>query len=130
MAFANKLRELLQLRNMKAVELSRETGLSEGVISEYLSGKKEPRGRQSIAIAKALDVSLDTLWETGFKKSPSSSTNGDLLSSPPPVYKTYPGGNVTQEDIDILNALPFSGYQSIMNLAKHLKTREDEKSSK
>lgn len=66
MAFQDKLKELMTEKNMKAVDLARATGLSEASISDYLKGKKEPRGRQSIAIAKALDVSLDILWETGF----------------------------------------------------------------
>lgn len=67
MAFSDKLKELMEQNNMKAVELARTCGLSEAAISDYLKGKKEPRGRQSIAIAKALQVSLDTLWETGFQ---------------------------------------------------------------
>ncbi len=71
MDFQNKLKELMVERNMKAVDLARATGLSEAAISDYLKGKKEPRGRQSIAIAKALNVSLDTLWDTGFQERPS-----------------------------------------------------------
>ena len=67
MAFKDTLRKLMDEKNIKAVALSRETGLSEGVISEYLSGKKEPKGRGSISIAKALNVSLDELWDTEFK---------------------------------------------------------------
>lgn len=68
MSFPDQLKELMTKKNMKAVDLARATGLSEAAISDYLKGKKEPRGRQSIAIAKALDVSLDTLWETGFQE--------------------------------------------------------------
>lgn len=68
MAFAKQLKKLMDVKNMRAVELARSTGLSEAAISDYLKGKKEPRGRQSIAIAKALAVSLDTLWETEFRQ--------------------------------------------------------------
>ena len=66
MAFADKLKELLNQKNMKAIDLARSTGLSEAAISDYINRKKEPRGQQSIAIAKALNVSLDTLWETEY----------------------------------------------------------------
>ncbi len=66
MSFADKLKEMLNKNGLKAADLARATGLSEAAISDYLKGKKEPRGRQSIAIAKALNVSLDTLWETGY----------------------------------------------------------------
>lgn len=68
MSFAENLRRLLDDRGMKAVELARKADLSESIISEYLSGKKEPRGRQSVAIAKALDVPMDTLWGTEFQE--------------------------------------------------------------
>lgn len=67
MAFQDQLKKLLFDRGMKAVDLARATGLSEAAISDYLKGKKEPRGKQSIAIAKALNVSLDTLWETDYQ---------------------------------------------------------------
>lgn len=66
MAFSEKLREAMNRRGLKAADLSRETGLSEAIISEYLSGKKEPRGKQSALLSKTLDVSLDELWETPF----------------------------------------------------------------
>lgn len=68
MAFSQRLKELLLKKNMTSSELANATGLSSATIYYYLQGKKEPRGRQSIAIAKALNVSLDELWETGFNK--------------------------------------------------------------
>lgn len=40
--------------------------MSEAAISGYLKGTKEPRGKQSVEIAKALNVPLDILWETDF----------------------------------------------------------------
>ena len=78
MAFANKLKEIISQKGLKAVDLARATGLSEAAISDYLKGKKEPRGRQSISIAKALGVSLDTLWETGYQTDESPLNNPKL----------------------------------------------------
>lgn len=72
MSFADKLKELLNKNGWKAADLARSTGLSEAAISDYLKGKKEPRGRQSIAIAKALNISLDVLWETGYDSAKSN----------------------------------------------------------
>lgn len=66
MAFADTLKKLMDAREMKAVDLARATGLSEAAISGYLKGTKEPRGKQSVEIAKALNVPLDILWETDF----------------------------------------------------------------
>lgn len=66
MSFVEKLKESMKVRKMNAADLARATGLSTAAISDYLNGKKEPRTRQSISIAKALNISLDELWETEF----------------------------------------------------------------
>ena len=63
MAFKDSLSRIMQARKIKAVDLSKMTGIGEGLISEYLSGKKEPTGKSSILLAKALNVTLDALWE-------------------------------------------------------------------
>lgn len=80
MSFSEQLKRLLILNNMKAADLARATGLSEAAISDYLKGKKEPRGKQSIAIAKALNVSLDVLWETGFQNSTQNTKKPTIVS--------------------------------------------------
>lgn len=80
MSFQDKLKELMNSNNIKAVDLAKLTGLSEASISDYLNGKKEPRGKQSISIAKALNVSMDTLWETGFRNISSSQTEYDTTT--------------------------------------------------
>lgn len=81
MAFANKLKEILNRNGLKAADLARITGLSEASISDYINGKKEPRGRQSIAIAKALNVSLDVLWETGYDQTKTNDPKTDEVLS-------------------------------------------------
>lgn len=53
--------EILQERNISAYKLSMNTGISQGLISEYKSGKKEPTLQNLIKIADYLDVSLDRL---------------------------------------------------------------------
>lgn len=78
MAFSEKLRALLASHNMKSVELAKKAGISEAAISEYLSGKKEPRAKQSILIANALNVSLDELWETSFSTSKTAAPAKEL----------------------------------------------------
>lgn len=93
MAFADKLKEMLNKNGIKAVDLARSTGLSEAAISDYLKGKKEPRGRQSIAIAKALNVSLDVLWETGYDDAkfidPKIDEALDIFKSLRPEFQDY-----------------------------------------
>lgn len=74
--FSDNLRRLMSERQMSAAELARATGLSEAAISGYLNGKKEPRGAQSVSLARALGVSLDELWQTGFRVQ----TEGDAVT--------------------------------------------------
>lgn len=80
MSFSDKLKDLMNQNKMKAVDLAKATGLSEAIISDYLKGKKEPRGRQSIAIAKVLNVSLDVLWETNFISETQKERNSTLTN--------------------------------------------------
>jgi transcriptional regulator with XRE-family HTH domain len=66
MAFQEQLQKYMHKKNMKATDLAQATGLSNAIISDYLNGKKEPKVRQSMLIAKALNISLDILWESNF----------------------------------------------------------------
>ena len=60
----DRLREAMDVRNMRAVELVEKTGIPKGAISYYLSGKSQPKSDRLYIIAKALDVS--EAWLLGF----------------------------------------------------------------
>lgn len=112
MAFPDQLKKLMGERNMKAVDVARATGLSEAAISDYLKGKKEPRGRQSIALAKALNISLDMLWETDF------SISNDVETSP--IFKN---NAVLSELFEICKEFSEDEQLYILDVAKSLRTR-------
>ena len=59
-----RLREALQIRNMKAVELEEKAGVPRSAISFYLAGKTKPKADRLHIIAKALDVS--EVWLLGY----------------------------------------------------------------
>ena len=61
MSFANRLQELLNAREMRAVDLMNATGLSDSIISRYLSGQISPKGKNASLIAKALNVDVNYL---------------------------------------------------------------------
>ena len=63
-SFASRLGMALLERGVKAAELSRKSGISEGSISRYLSGAVVPRMPVILLLAQALDVSDD--WLLGF----------------------------------------------------------------
>lgn len=127
MAFQDKLKELMTEKNMKAVDLARATGLSEAAVSDYLKGKKEPRGKQSISIAKALGVSLDTLWETGFQDDSNYAEFGRKLKSIRKEKSLSQVELATDEDrptkyaneiMDIINGLSDKKQQRLLRLIK------------
>ena len=60
----NRIREALQIRNMKQVELSEKTGIAKGTINNWLNQRYQPKQKSLLSLAKALDVS--EMWLAGF----------------------------------------------------------------
>ena len=61
----DRLAEALNMRDMKAIDLSKETGISRGAISQYLAGKVKPKQDKIAKMATALHVS--PAWLMGFQ---------------------------------------------------------------
>ena len=57
-----RLREALSNAKMKQIELSQQTGIDRGTISNYLSGKYEPKSDAINKMAIALNVNEMWLW--------------------------------------------------------------------
>ncbi len=58
---SERLRELLDSRSLRPINLAERTGLNKGTISGYLSGKYAPKGKNASLIAKALNVDVNYL---------------------------------------------------------------------
>lgn len=59
-----RLREAMEKRGMRAVDLVEVTGIPKGTISYYLSGKTEPKADRLYIIAQALDI--NEAWLLGY----------------------------------------------------------------
>lgn len=59
-----RIKEALELRNMKQADLVEKTGIGKSAISQYLSGKYVPKQTATHLIAKALNVS--EAWLMGY----------------------------------------------------------------
>ena len=59
---ATRLREAMQIASKTQADLVRETGISKGTLSRYLSGKFEPKQIAVNKLAIALDVAEMWLW--------------------------------------------------------------------
>ena len=54
---AERIREGMELRNLKQTDLVEKTGISKGALSSYISGRYEPKQNNIYLISKALSVS-------------------------------------------------------------------------
>lgn len=59
--FAERLRLVLKVNNLTQVELAKKINMSQGVVNNYCTGKREPTLDGLIAISKALNESVDYL---------------------------------------------------------------------
>ena len=63
MSFSERLKQAMEYRNFRQVDLVMKTKINKGTISNYLSGKYEPKMVNTILIAEALDI--NPLWLLG-----------------------------------------------------------------
>ena len=63
-SFAIRLNKSMKLRNIKSVELHEKTGISESLISKYLSGNALARQKKIFLLSKVLDV--NPAWLMGY----------------------------------------------------------------
>lgn len=61
---ARRIRQILDLRGMRAQDLSERSGVSKASISQYINGKNKPSRKSAEALAEVLDV--DPLWLMGY----------------------------------------------------------------
>ena len=59
--FCENLTKILKERSISQYRLSRDTLVSQGALSDYLSGKREPSAKNLQKIAEYLNVSVDFL---------------------------------------------------------------------
>lgn len=104
----NRIKKILDERNMSKAELSRLTGISNSSLSEYLNGKYEPKQDKIALIARALHVS--PAWLMGFEDAPEltrrdereiESDLEDMMNS---VSSAAYGGDDDIEDMEAFKA--------------------------
>jgi len=63
-SFSERLREAMNIRDIRAIDLSNNTGISKPLISNYLKGKYKPKQEAITKIARYLRVS--EVWLMGY----------------------------------------------------------------
>ncbi len=77
-SFANRLDKAMKHRNIKSVELHEKTGISESLISKYLSGNATARQGKLVSLSNTLDV--NPVWLMGYDV-PMEKTSDELKGS-------------------------------------------------
>ena len=113
-----RLREALDKRNMKAVELSKKANVPEGAISYYLAGKSQPKGDRLYTLCVALDVS--EAWMLGYdipmERTAEQKKNDDLVKIIAQMRKDPKFFNIVSK----LAELPTDQYDSLTTIISAL----------
>lgn len=74
-ALKDRLRLAMDLKDMRAIELSEKTGIPKSAISQYLSGYAKPKQDRIYLIAKALNI--NEVWLMGYDVPMERQTGGE-----------------------------------------------------
>lgn len=118
MGFSDRFKEAMELRHYRQVDIVNKTKIDKGTISNYLSGKYEPKALNAKLIADALDVNLP--WLLGYEDVPMEVDQYVEYSVP------EQGGYTVFEfdkdfDADITKEKWMEMYDSIMAMPEPLK---------
>lgn len=114
----DRLREALNMRGLRPVDLCQKTGVPKGAVSYYLAGKSQPKADRLYQIAAALDVS--EAWLMGYDvpatRTAEQKKNDDLVQVVAQLRKDPEFFEV----VNMLASLPASDYASIKQLVAAL----------
>lgn len=119
--FRYRLREALDKRGMKAVELSKKTNVPEGAISYYLAGKSQPKGDRLYTLCMALNVS--EAWMLGYdismERSVEQKKNDDIVK----IIAQMRSDPKFFDIVSMLAELPAEQYDSITTIIAALRKK-------
>lgn len=107
--FQNRLQKAINIRNIKPVELHEKTGISESLISKYLSGNAIARQKKLSLLSDALSIS--PVWLMGYDVPMESIPIKNIEKFNIPVLGTVKAG------YDYLAQENIVGYESIDNVS-------------
>ena len=115
---ADRLRQALEDKNIKQIELSQRTGIDRSRISRYLSGDYEPKQDAIHKMAKALNVSEMWLWGYDVPKTRTQAQkkNDDLVQVIAQLRRDAEFFEIVQQ----LAELPAEQYASVKNIISAL----------
>lgn len=115
---SERIREAMEARGIKQIELANDTGMSHSTISRYLSGKMEPKQPAITRLAQALDVTEMWLWgyDVPQERPPEQKKNDDRVK----VIARLRNDPDFNELVTQINQLPDDQYANIKQLVSAL----------
>ncbi|MCI8621492.1 MAG: helix-turn-helix domain-containing protein [Clostridia bacterium] len=102
--FSIRLQKAMNIRNIKAIELSEKTGIPKSSLSEYIKGKYEAKQKGIYKLAKALDVSEG--WLMGL--------DVPMERMPDDLRETIPLQELYKDTVPLLGVVK-AGYDYLAN---------------
>ena len=76
---SSRLKRLLAIKGITQTELAKRASITQGAVSKYINGLREPNSHELYAISKALDVSMES-WFTGLQPPAGAGEDGNWKS--------------------------------------------------
>lgn len=107
--FSSRLAKAMALRDIKATDLSKITGIDKGSISHYIKGTYKAKDKSLEKLANALNV--DVAWLMGYDV-PMTKSDNNSVSNEDLKFALF-GGEITDEQLN-----------EVKNFAKFIKERD------
>lgn len=122
---AERIRKGLEIRNMKAIELCRKTGIPKSAMSQYINNKFEPRQDRVYLIAKALNVS--EAWLMGYNVDIAPINNEKEIIEDNDKLKDITLDDFTYAIYNEMKELSEEDKKALLDMAKIFKNHLDNK---
>lgn len=111
--FGKRLQQALEIRQMKAIELARKSGVTRGIISSYISGRWKAKQTNVMRLAQALNVS--EAWLMGYE-----------VPMERPDKEAFSVSSLEKNLLLDFRRLSPSGQQSVLNFLEFTKNNENQ----
>ena len=110
---ATRIRKALSIRNMTQTELCTKAKISKSTLSEYLSGKYEPKNDKVFILAQALNV--DPVWLMGFDVPMEKKEEPEKQKDSPTELQLNEGEKML---LDLFNRVPKDQQQLVLQMIR------------
>ena len=100
---AQRLKYAIEISGKKKIQISRETGIDKGSISNYVNGRYEPKSGAIHKLAKSLNVSES--WLLGYDVPMSREYSSDIVESSKGKGTTQNESSLSPEQRALLSAV-------------------------